>query len=389
MTPETVAVERALTAPATTATPASALAAGAGVATQPKPRVLEGFAGPGGFSEALRLLRIPSIGLELNRNACATAQAAGHHRIRGDIGTHDPADWPHIHGWVSGPPCPTFSAGGRHTGVADLGTVTGAIVEVADQPAPRAVLTTLAEQVTDTRTALVLETLHWALELPRLRWLVAEQVPAVRPIWQEFAAELVAQHRWDQAHVITIRADDLGIPTRRERVFLIARRTGGIDTTGLPTRRHWVAHRFEHGVREMIPTGGIDMLNSPALPAPTMAQALGWPTGLQLYTRGANRRPGYVASCDRPAPSITGKADSWRTSDGRRLAPRDSGLLQGFRHDYPWQGSWTSQGQQAADAVPVPLALAVVGVAARRRWRPVLTRYLSELYPQTAREDVA
>lgn len=46
-----------------------------------------------------------------------------------------------------------------------------------------------------------------------------------------------------------------------------------------------------------------------------------------------------------------------------------AGVLQGFPADYPWRGTRTAQPRQVGDAVPPPLAAAVVGELLGIDWR--------------------
>jgi DNA (cytosine-5)-methyltransferase 1 len=92
---------------------------------------------------------------------------------------------------------------------------------------------------------------------------------------------------------------------------------------------------------------------------------------------------------DRPAPSVTGKAGGqwvfnrpattvagdariaqpghhdWGNGrvngDGIKVELWELGALQGFPKDYPWQGTKTEQARQIGNAVPPPLAAAVLG----------------------------
>ncbi|WP_026400705.1 DNA cytosine methyltransferase [Actinomadura rifamycini] len=342
--------------------------------------VVEGFAGAGGLSEGAQMIGLgPALGFEVNADACATAHAAGHPRVLADVRALDHAEFADAQGWVSGPPCPTYSASGKRTGHVDYRTVLDAVTALADADDPPAVLDHITASVTDPRTALVLLTLDLALSLPNLRWIVAEQVPAVAGIWQEFAAELAAMHRWNYCTVLTLRADDFGAATRRRRVFLIATRDHAPDLDGLPYRARWDCDRFGPGPVEHPP--------NPISPFPltTMAAALDWPPSVLVNTRG-NRRTsgGNTFPADRPAPSLTGRARSWYRTDlgpgGGHLTPQQAGVLQTFPPGYPWQGSRTARFQQLADAVPPVMAAAVLGAATGRPWHTAVHDRLAAIY---------
>lgn len=347
-------------------------------------RVLEGFAGPGGLSEAMRMLGIRNtLGIEKNPDACATAEAAGHRRMQADIRSLDPADFPHASGWASAPPCPTFSNSGKHSGRVDYQVVIDGIAHLGDAQANTAYDDAYLEdcaRVADERTALVLQTLRFAFRLPRLQWMVAEQVPAVHDIWAEMCAELAATYDWRSCHVVRLRADDFGAATRRERVFLVAARYRSVDFTGVPVRGHWWCGRFEPPRIEI-----------PAAVAPlaraAMAGALGWPAGVVIRTRGNRRTPGgNLFSADGPAQGLTEKARSWTREDkpGHALTAAEAGVLQGFPRDYPWRGSRSAQFLQVADTVSPLMGAAVVGAATGRPWLDAVRRRLEEIYPAEA-----
>src|SRR4051812_3757621 len=80
------------------------------------------FAGPGGWETGARLAGHTglSVGIELDRDACRTAQAAGHQRIRADVATYPLA--PPVgrgDGLVASPPCQAWSTAGKRLGELD------------------------------------------------------------------------------------------------------------------------------------------------------------------------------------------------------------------------------------------------------------------------------
>ena len=153
--------------------------------------ILDGFAGPGGWDEGLRILgRTDVVGIEWDADACRTATAAGHARVRADV-EHFPLE--HLAGEVEGlimsPPCPDFSTAGKHRGV--------------DGESGR----------------LIFEVMRWAREL-RPAWIACEQVPPALEWWQRFAVELEADGYRTWAGVLN--AADYGVPQTRRRAFLLA-----------------------------------------------------------------------------------------------------------------------------------------------------------------------
>jgi DNA (cytosine-5)-methyltransferase 1 len=345
---------------------------------------LEGFAGPGGLSEAARMLGITRhLGIDINRDACATATAAGHQRIQADIRTLNPNDYPHVTGAIWTPPCPTFSTSGKQSGLKDYRTILHGVTLLGDSQAGITIDDAYADvcsRVADPRTALVLETLRFALRLPGLQWFVAEQVPAVHGIWEEMCAELAATHDFESCNVVTLRADDFGAATRRARVFLIATRHRTPDFTGMPIRAHWSCGRYE-APRLHLPTAVAPLAQV------SMAAVLDWPAGVQIRTRGNRRTPGgNLFSADGPSLGLTEKARSWTREDrpGHALTPAEAGVLQGFPRDYPWQGSRSSQFLQVADTVSPLVGAAVLGAATGLPWQDAIRQRIEQLYGPSA-----
>lgn len=345
--------------------------------------VLEGFAGPGGFSEGGRIIGLEnSLGIELNADACATAVAAGHPRIQADIRSLDPEDFPDVTTWASGPPCPTYSSSGKRSGLVDYQVVLDGIQRLGDSQAFEDRdndYQAAYGSVSDPRTALVLETLRFAFRLPNVQTVIAEQVPAVHEIWTYICAMLAATTDWKFCDVIKVRFSDFGLPTSRERTILIACRDYVPDFTGLPLRAWWSAGRFTPP-QVRVPDVIVPFADV------SMAAALGLPAGVKVNTRGDRKTSGgNLFSADRQAPSLTGRMRSWyRTDLGKTagaLTPAQGGLLQGFPADYPWRGSRTSQFQRIADAVSPLVGAAALGAALGVPWQAAVKERLAALYP--------
>lgn len=331
--------------------------------------VLNAFAGPAGWEEGARIIGLADeiMGVEINEQACTAAVTAGHQRDQSDIREIDPKDYPHITGFLCSSPCPTLSKSGLRSGLGrDYQTLLDVITHAGshDCDCTWEEIETELDSVADPRTALAAQTIRFALGLPNLEWLAFEQVPGAEYMFEDIAAELMsyddetgAGPGWESADVITVDAQDLGMPVRRTRVFLVARRYS-------PFSGEYPAGR------------------SGQFPARSMAETLGWAPGHQMRTR-ANRRPtgGNLFPCDGPSWCLTEKARTWeRDADGLRLTAAEAGLLQGFRIDYPWHGSRTRQFHQLADVVCPPVAAAVLGYVTETPWVELVRDYLADLY---------
>jgi DNA (cytosine-5)-methyltransferase 1 len=334
--------------------------------------VLNAFAGPAGWEEGARIigLREDILGVEIDEQACTAAVTAGHQRHLGDIRDVDPKDYPHVKGFICSTPCPTFSPAGLRSGLGnDYQTVLDVITHAGSGcDCTWEEIEAELDGVTDPRTALAAQTIRFALGLPNLEWLAFEQVPKAEYMFEDIAAELMSYYDgetgegpgWVSADVLMVEAADLGMPVRRKRVFLVARRYTPFPVTGYP----------------------YPSLPPRDLPERTMAQALGWEAGHKIRTR-ANRRPtgGNLFSADGPSWCLTEKARTWeRDADGLRLTASEAGMLQGFRPDYPWQGSRTRQFHQLADVVCPPVAAAVLGYVTGTPWPGKVRAYLDDLY---------
>lgn len=188
-------------------------------------KIIDLFAGPGGWSLALRSLGMDDdLGVENNPRAIQTRDAMGLMSLEADV-RDIPSDAFEIDGLIASPPCQSFSAAGKQQGFDD----------------PRGDLVWQPRRFIETT-------------LPD--WIAFEEVKEVLPIWKHYAFWLrdIGYSTWAGI----LNAADYGVPQSRKRSILVANRTRAVGPPQ-PT----------HGEQ---PTLG---LFGPALkPWVTMAQAL-------------------------------------------------------------------------------------------------------------------
>lgn len=294
-----------------------------------KGMILDLFAGPGGWSEGLRLLGLSDVGIEWDDAACRTRAAAGHRTIRADVAQYPLERFAgKVEGLIASPPCQDWSTAGamtRRTGTS------GQLVDIV----PR-----------------------W-VEALRPRWIACEQVPAVIEVWREHAE--IYRSAGYSVWTGVLDAADFGVPQNRQRAILMA----SLDRPALPPE----------------PTHDTDphaSLFGTLEPAVTLADVVGLEPGW-IYDSGQNSRgPGgtlerYRRSCDRPAGTLTTKSTSqWvlrKGCDRRKIGLVEALALQSFPTDYPLQGSVTKKQEQIGNAVPPLLAAAVIHALTARTER--------------------
>lgn len=345
--------------------------------------IVDLFSGPRGWSEGLSMLGLADVGLELDADACRTSHNAGHRTIQCDVTQYPTAPFRgRITGKISSPVCTPFSQAGKQGGLVDLPLVYQAVHDLA---LGRDTRTQLKAACRDAKSILAAEPMRWLHDL-RPEWVCMEQVPAVLPLWQQYAGIL---RGWGYSvWTGVLNAADWGLPQTRRRAIFIASRVRNV-TAPDPT----------HGENT-----ATDLFGMARLPWTTMADALGLEPGLRVNTRGARKtQGGNDFPCDAPSWTLTEKARSWwvlrqgkranatvrrldqpagtlvagharhdyqwvkvdgRTDlEKRPLLLQEAAVLQGFRPDHPFHGSESKRFLQIANAVPPLLAARVASAA--------------------------
>jgi DNA (cytosine-5)-methyltransferase 1 len=349
--------------------------------------IVDLFAGPGGWSEGLRMLdpdlHALEIGIEWDKAASATRAAAGHRTIQADIAAFPVEQFAgRSVGLIASPPCQDFSMAGKRAGIEGE------------------------------RGQLVTEVLRWT-EALNPEWVVCEQVPPVLPIWHDYSEVLES---WGfSTWVGVLNAADYGVPQTRKRAFLIASRTTQVaapppthDKNPEPSlfgdelqpwvtmaealgwgrpKPSWTLCAGVHGAPDPFPSGGSGV--RAGLRSEIERGEWEMNTG-RAWKRGGTRDDAQRVPATSPSPSITGQSGAWwmvrpsttivgsfrpmivsgpgvdltrprQEREGSvRITPQDALVLQSFPVDYPVQGSVTKQFEQIGNAVPPLLAAHVL-----------------------------
>ena len=239
------------------------------------------FAGPGGWSEGLRMIGLSDVGLEWDRDACRTRVAAGHATIRADVSQYPVEPFVgRAWGLIASPPCTAFSMAGKELGRAEIAHLHEAVEACRDGwVAPE-------REWLDATTPLVLEPLRWAWALrDSLEWVACEQVPQVLELWKHMADVL---RGWGfDATAVKLHAEQYGVPQTRSRAFLLAHRTRA--RVPEPTHQKYRPGEAAGEGAECRPT----LFGLRCLPWVSMAEALGWgATALPYPTIASSRATG-------------------------------------------------------------------------------------------------
>lgn len=284
--------------------------------------VVDLFAGMGGWDIAARQLAVDPLGIEWNADACATRHAAGLRTVQADIDQLDPADFAPCEGLIASPPCQDFSVAGKGAG---RDGDRGRLVDVV--PA-------------------------W-VDVLRPRWVACEQVPPVLPIWQEFAHRFRSWGYSTWAGILS--AEEFGVPQTRKRAILMA----SLDRDVTPPAPTHQAYR--HGK----PAAEEHTMFGTLAPWVSMAEAVG--THRQgrcsrvMFHQWALTRPATTIAGDPRCFQPGGHHEPGQQSENAiRLTLAEGLTLQGFPPDWPVHGTKTAQWLQVGNAIPPPLALAVL-----------------------------
>ncbi|MFJ6069608.1 DNA cytosine methyltransferase [Streptomyces sp. NPDC093065] len=405
-----------------------------------RPFVLDLFAGPGGLDVAGHRLGVPSLGVEWDRSACLTRYAAGLDTLHADVSAVRRESFeslpPEINVLAGGPPCQTYSVAGKGAGRKALEEVKKFIARLMAGD-PDEEIDKELKNLSDPRTALVLEPLRYAIQATRspnrghrpYDVIVLEQVPAVEALWVRYAEVLqkIGLPDGTKYNVVVdvLDTETFGVPQTRSRAVLIARREG-LGEPSLPDATH---HAYE--AREWNRRNGGDAAAVPAQPtlydaevpepAPhpdaddelkhwaSMGDALAEPVGTHLGRKtpflvrsnyGSSGVPGRrgVRTDRQPATTVTGRISRFVVfepvgdhpdivREGPRFTMNEAGMLQSFPPDYPWSG--TAKAQQVGNAVPplfgAHLLSAALGLPApapeamRKPWAPATEEHRAKL----------
>jgi DNA (cytosine-5)-methyltransferase 1 len=329
----------------------------------------------------------------------ATGFAAGHRTKKWDLTSpYLPNQWFNFV-WAS-PPCTAFSVAGNREALPHAGGLMQAVVNEDWEWGWR--------NRHNPDVWLILSAMQTIIHV-RPTAVAIENVQQARGVME--ACLRVLKRYGYRGEVDLLSAEQFGVPQTRVRTFLVAHL--GVDV-GLPSPTHQEYVNPRHHVKLAAKTAR----DSHLPPWVSMSDALGADEWLlntgRDWKEGGGRDEAQTIPMSQPAPTVSAQSGrqwawlrttdpeparwitepaptlsfghasaAWRfetESESQPLTIPQAGRLQGFLDDHPWQGSKTSTFRKIGNAVPPPVAIAVVGAAASLDWKPVWAEYLSDLY---------
>lgn len=295
--------------------------------------MVELFKGPGGWSEAVKALGLPSIGIELDAAACETSRCAGHRVTQGDVAALDPKEFAPARGLIASAPCQPFSMAGLGAGRQALGAYAEEIEHLLERGEWALDRDRLREVCDDPRADLVLEPLRWAMAL-RPVWIALEQVEPVLPLWEVMGGGIreMGYSVWTGV----VSAEVYGVPQTRRRAILLARCDGKEARRPPATHQRFIPPRRKDVQADSLfdapePERIIVSEDRDLLPWVSMAEALGWPEADILRTghntmkisRDPQDMVPYERVASSPSPTVKASAlGAWkRGPEGSHIEP--------------------------------------------------------------------
>ena len=300
------------------------------------------FCGAGGLTEGLKRARwMPLCGVDVSYSAVQSYLANHGWSAKGIIGgIEDPEIRRQIvHTYsgrvdavVGGPPCQGFSDA-NHIRSQD-----------------------------DSRRSLPSYFIELAADLSP-EWIVMEEVPAARGLAPEWVAML--RDRGYAAKWAVLSAEKYGVPQRRQRLVMVARKGDELPTNFPPVPTHDVPVSAGEALRECDASEGASITGA-------MLEKVRMRAGMtreQVGAMGYRPRNAYcVMNMAEPAWTLTScftnpSGGRFVVGEGgdeyRRLSIREGAALQSFGPDYHFCGSSTDIKRMVGNAVPPKLAEAV------------------------------
>lgn len=354
--------------------------------------VIDLFAGAGGLSVGAHLAGAKVVAsVELNAIACKTLQANKKYHgeiIEGDVSTISGDQLRERSGLkkkapliiVGGPPCQPFSKAAYWTEAGDDAAYRRARASgvKAKKPPPP------TEIKDDSRRDLLME--FWRLVMEsNADGFVFENVPSLkhprnRPLYERLISSAIEAGY--EVTELTARAAAYGVAQTRERVVVLGSRK---RKPLIPSESHSIAETDGLLLPPAVTAGeALEGLDTPKFFEPEEVVAGRWADHLTEVPPGWNYKaltewaghpsPTFVAetrfwnfllklSPDRPSWTIAASPGPWTGPfhwNNRRLRIPELAALQGFPRNYIIEGPRRERVRQMGNAVPVPLAKAMV-----------------------------